>query len=290
MRSMPRSPFAAGKRYDPRAMARQYVHLDSRTLAYFDSAPGDHEAPVLVLIHAFPLGAGMWEGQVKALPEGWRLIAPDLRGFGGSTIAEPDDNPSIDDYATDVIDMLHHLGIERPVVGGLSMGGYVAMAMLRRAPVIARGVILANTRAGADSSEGRANRRGMLAVLDREGASGVAREMMPKLLGTTTLDTRPDVEPFVRRLIKQQSPGAVRGAVQRMMSRPDSMSTIAALMVPTLIIAGDEDVLTPQDDAGKMAAALPMAELVVLPRTGHLSNLEQPQLFNDTLRAFLSRL
>ncbi len=271
-------------------MARQYVHLDSRTLAYFDSAPADRAARVLILIHAFPLGAGMWEGQVKALPDGWRLIAPDVRGFGGSTIAEPDDNPTIDDYAADVIDMVGELGIASAVVGGLSMGGYVAMAVLRRAPALANAVILADTRASADTSEGRANRRSMLAVLDREGASGVAREMMPKLLGKTTLEERADVEPIVRRLIKGQSTAAIRGAIQRMMSRPDSTDVIASLAVSTLIIVGDEDVLTPPDDARKLAAAAAKAELVVLPRAGHLSNLEQPQLFNDAVRAFLSRL
>ena len=232
----------------------------------------------------------MWEGQVKALPDGWRLLAPDLRGFGGSTMPVPDENPSIDDYAADVIDLLKELRIQSAVIGGLSMGGYVTMAVLRRAPELAHGVILADTRASADSPEGRANRRSMLALLNREGASGVARDMMPKLLGRTTLEQRQDLEPFVRRLIKQQSSAAIRGAVQRMMSRPDSNDVIQRLSVPTLIIVGDEDVLTPPDDARNIAAAYDKAELIVIPGAGHLSNLEQPQPFNDAVRAFLSRL
>src|SRR5262245_7955167 len=113
-------------------MPRQYVHHDSRTISYFDSAPTARDARVFVLIHAFPLGAGMWEGQLKALPAGWRPIAPDLRGFGGSSIADPDDNPSMDDFASDVLDVLKDLNISSAVIGGCPMGGYAAFGVLRR--------------------------------------------------------------------------------------------------------------------------------------------------------------
>jgi pimeloyl-ACP methyl ester carboxylesterase len=271
-------------------MQRQYVHVNARTIAYFDSSPGDRTSNVVVLIHAFPLGAAMWEGQVKALPQGWRLVAPDLRGFGGSTLPEPDDSPAIDDYAADVVDLLRALGVSSAVVGGLSMGGYVTLAVLRRASALARAVILADTRAGADSLEGRANRRSMLALVDREGPSGVARDMLPKLLGKTSFEERDHLEALVRRLIKQQSPAAVRGAILRIMERPDSFATLEAIEVPTLIIAGDEDVLTPVEEAQKMLAAAPGAQLVVLPRTGHLANLEDPDAFNGVVCQFLSRL
>ena len=271
-------------------MPRQYVHEDSRTISYFDSAPAARDARVVVLIHAFPLGAGMWEGQLKALPPGWRLIAPDLRGFGGSSISDPDDSPAMDDYAADVLDVLKHLNVTSAVIGGCSMGGYATFAVLRQAPGFARAVILVDTRATADSSEGRAQRREMLAVVDREGLTGVAREMMPKLLGRTTLQERPDVEPLVRRLIKQHSAPALRGALRRMMLRPDSTAVLRELDVPVLIVVGDEDVLTPPDDSRKMAASTKKAQLVVLPRTGHLSNLEQPRAFNDAISAFLCQL
>lgn len=271
-------------------MQRQYVHVDSRTIAYLDSAPGDRSARVVVLTHAFPLGAAMWESQAQALPPGWRLLAPDLRGFGGSTIASPDDNPTIDDYATDVLDVLRELGVASAVVGGLSMGGYVTFAVLRRQPALASGVILADTRANPDTPEGRANRRGMLALVDREGSSGVVREMMPLLVGKTTRDDRPTVEPLVRRLIKQQSSAAIRGAILRMMARPAAFDVLQGVHVPTLIIVGDEDVLTPVEESRKMQAAVSQAELAVMPRTGHLANLEQPLLFNGLVRQFLARL
>jgi 3-oxoadipate enol-lactonase len=130
----------------------------------------------------------------------------------------------------------------------------------------------------------------MLALLEREGPSGVARDMMPKLLGRTTLDERHEIEPFVRRLIKQQSAAALRGGILRMMSRPDSTSMLQQLTVPTLIIVGTEDVLTPPDDARKMASLAPQAQLVEIPQAGHLPNLEDPRAFNDALAAFLAAL
>jgi 3-oxoadipate enol-lactonase len=170
------------------------------------------------------------------------------------------------------------------------MGGYVTFAVARRAPALVRGVVLANTRAGADTLEGRANRKSLLAVAEREGASGVAREMMPKLLGRTSIEHRSDVESNIRRLIKQQSTAAIRGAILRMMERPDSFPTLEQLTVPALVIAGEEDALMPGDEARKMADALSKAELVVLPRTGHLSNVEDAAAFNAALTAFLSRL
>src|SRR6187402_3512491 len=183
-------------------MTRQYCHIGSRTIAYLDSAPGDSSLRTYVLLHAFPLGANQWEPQMRSIPEGWRLITPDLRGFGGSTELDAPSALSMADYADDIVDLLEELGVKRAVIGGCSMGGYAALALLQLRPDLFEGLVLANTRAGADSPEARANRRNMLALVDREGPSGVARDMMPKLLGKTTRDSRPDVEPLVRRLIK----------------------------------------------------------------------------------------
>jgi pimeloyl-ACP methyl ester carboxylesterase len=271
-------------------MHRLYAHLHGRTISYLDSAHTDTDARVLLLLHAFPLGAGMWEGQVNALPPGWRIIAPDVRGFGGSTIDDPDDHPRLEDYARDAIDLLHDLEVSTAVVGGLSMGGYVALAIARRQPSVVTALLLADSRASADTPEGRANRRSMLALVDREGPSGVARDMMPKLLGDTTRESRPTIEPLVRRLIKQQSPAAIRGAILRMMERPDSFDVLQSLTVPVAIIVGDEDTLTPVDDSRRMQAAARASELFVLPQTGHLANLERPDLFNDIVRGFLARV
>ena len=271
-------------------MTRQYSHISSRTIAYLDSAPGDTTQRALVLLHAFPIGANLWEPQIRHIPKGWRLITPDLRGFGGSTEVDSVSALSISDYADDVIDLLQELGIKRAVIGGCSMGGYAALALYQKAPQLFDGLVLANTRAGADSPESRANRRNMLALVDREGPSGVAREMMPKLLGKTTHETKPDAEATVRRLIKQQSPVAVRGAIHRMMHRPDSTALLAQVSVPTLVITGAEDEMIPVEESRRMASAIRGAKLVIIPGAGHLANLEQPEAFNDALTGFLAAL
>ncbi len=271
-------------------MTRQYCHIGSRTIAYLDSAPGESQLRTCVLLHAFPIGASLWEPQLRSVPSGWRFIAPDLRGFGGSTELDTITNASIGDYAQDAIDLLDELGVGRVIIGGASMGGYVAFAFLQAAADRVDGVILANTRAGADSPESRANRRNMLAVLDREGPSGVAREMMPRLLGKTTHETNPEAEPFVRRLIKQQSSMAIRTAIHRMMHRPDSTPLLLSITAPTLIITGEEDALIPVEESQAMASAVTGATLVIVPRAGHLANLEQPDAFNKALHEFLATL
>lgn len=271
-------------------MTRQYSHIGSRTIAYLDSAPGQGDLRALVLLHAFPIGANLWEPQIKSLPPGWRLITPDLRGFGGSTELDSSSALSMADYAHDVIDLLDELAIKRAVIGGCSMGGYATLALYQSRPEMFDGLVLANTRAGADSPEARANRRNMLALVDREGPSGVAREMMPKLLGKTTHETKPDAEATVRRLIKQQSTAAVRAAIQRMMHRADSTALLAQVSVPTLVITGAEDEMIPVEESRRIAGAIRGARLVIVPGAGHLANLEQPEAFNAALNDFLAAL
>jgi len=271
-------------------MTRQYCHIGTRTIAYLDSAPGHDDLRALVLLHAFPIGANLWEPQMRAVPQGWRLITPDLRGFGGSTELDSLGALSIADYADDAVDLLGELGITRAVIGGCSMGGYATLALYQSAPQLFDGLVLANTRAGADSPESRANRRNMLAVVDREGPSGIARDMMPKLIGKTTTESNSTVEAFVRRLIKQQSPVAIRSAIHRMMHRPDSTPLLAQISVPTLVITGVEDEMIPVEESRRMASAVRGAKLVIVPGAGHLANLEQPEAFNDALNAFLAAL
>jgi pimeloyl-ACP methyl ester carboxylesterase len=272
-------------------VVRQYLQFGPRTLAYLDSDPAASDKPVLVLAHAFPLGAQMWEPQFKGAFWGWRILAPDLRGFGGSTDDRSDGvDPSIDDYADDMAGLVREVAGAPVVLGGLSMGGYAAFAVMRRTPTLVRGLILADTRAGADSLEGRAARKAMLTLLEREGPQGVARDMMPKLLGATTREQNPDAEETVRRLIKRQSPNGIRDAIVRMMERPDSTPLLPAITIPTLVLVGEEDTLTPPAESEAIAAALPNASLVRIAGAGHLSNVERSQAFEASVEGFLGGL
>lgn len=272
-------------------MVRQYLQLGSRTLSYLDNAPDATGQPVLVLVHAFPMGSGMWEPQFRGAFHGWRILAPDLRGFGGSTDERAEHvDPSIDDYAEDVIGLIREVAHGPVALCGLSMGGYASLAVVRRAPQLVRALILADTRATADTLEGRARRKAMLTVLEHDGPQGVAREMMPNLVGASTKAANPGVEETLRLLIKRQSPAAIRDAIVRMMERPDSTPLLPTIQVPTLVIVGDEDTLTPPSDAEAMVAALPHASLVRIAGAGHMTNLEQGQAFEASIDDFLAGL
>jgi len=233
----------------------------------------------LVLLHAFPLSADQWLPQLHRVPQGWRFIAPDLRGFRGTGAAFEDPGLhglSIDDYAGDVLALLTHLEIERAVVGGLSMGGYVAFGMLRQAPARVSGLLLANTRSIPDSDESRAGRDRMITLALEEGPAGVAREMVPKLVGETTKKMQPDLTEAVRRLIMMNSAEGIAVALSALRDRPDSTPLLSSIDFPTLIIGGAEDAIIPAAEAQAMHKAVPWSSLVMLPHAGHLSNLEDP--------------
>jgi 3-oxoadipate enol-lactonase len=258
-------------------------------LRYLEAAPSNtadkRSRGVLVLLHAFPLNARMWEGQLALAERGWRVIVPQLRGFddGAGDLAAM----SMDDYAGDVIDLLDALHIKQAVIGGLSMGGYVAFGILRYAARYVHGLILADTRPQADTPEGVAGRKKMLELVQTKGPSAIADEMLPKLLGAGTRASRPDVVERVRALILASSADAIAGGIRAMMSRSDSTPLLASIHVPTLIVVGEEDVITPRALSEDMQRAIGGSELSVIPGAGHLSNLEQPAAFDAAVARFL---
>jgi 3-oxoadipate enol-lactonase len=248
----------------------------------------------LILIHAFPLHSGMWEPQLAAAPAGWRLIAPDLPGFGppspaaDGTPAEP--ASSIDAHAEAVGALLDHLGIPRAVMAGNSLGGYVTFALLRRRPELAGALVLADTRPQADTEEGRAGRTTMQALVRREGAAALAREMIPRLLGDDTRRERPAIVERVRTLVESNAADALVGALEAMKTRPDSTSLLARIRVPALIVVGEQDRVTPVEVSEEMHRAIAGSRLAIIAGAGHLPSLEQPGRFNAELAGFLQQL
>jgi pimeloyl-ACP methyl ester carboxylesterase len=241
---------------------------------------------VLVLLHAFPLNAHMWDGQLALAEGGWRVIAPQFRGVDGAAGDPP--ATSVDDYAGDVIDLLDALHVQTAVIGGLSLGGYVAFAILRLAARYVEGLILADTRPQGDTPEGVEGRKRLLKLVLDKGPSAVADEMLPKLLGETTRSTRPEVVARVRSLILANSADAIGGAIRALMTRPDSTPLLSSIHVPTLIVVGNEDTVTPPDVAEDLHRGIHGSELTAIIGAGHLSNVEQPELFNTALARFLA--
>jgi len=227
----------------------------------------------------------MFEAQLALADHGWRVIAPQLRGFDGAASDPP--ASSIDDYAADVIDLLDALHVDEAVIGGVSMGGYIAFAMFRHAARYFQGLILADTRSQADTPEALDGRRKMLQLVQEKGPAAVAVEMIPKLLGETTRRTRPEIVDQVRALVLANSTEAIAGAIRALMTRPDSTPLLPTIHVPALILVGDEDVVTPTPAAEELHRGVAGSQLTIVPAAGHLSNLEQPGAVNAALAHFL---
>jgi pimeloyl-ACP methyl ester carboxylesterase len=244
---------------------------------------------VVVLLHAFPLCRTMWQPQLTALQGDFRVLTPDLRGFGGSSPF--DGKPSVDQMADDIADLLDALGIkDKVVVGGVSMGGYVSMAFARRHASRLRGLILADTRAEADDATMRAARDEMLAFIQTHSMLDVIDRMLPKLVSPATLANRPDIVDQVRQSAAKLKIAGILAAWEALRDRPDARPGLANIRVPTLALAGSNDELTPPSVLQRIASAISGAQFIEIPGAGHLSNLEQPARFNAELLRFVNSL
>jgi 3-oxoadipate enol-lactonase len=257
--------------------------VDDTAIAFDDVGTG---LP-LVFLPGFPLNRTMWDPQVGALVADCRCIPIDLRGFGDTVASEP---YSMDRYADDVAGVLDTLQIERAVIVGHSMGGYVAFALWRRHRARVRALVLANTRATPDTIETIERRRMMIETAMEQGSSAVANMQIAGLMGKTSRDRRPDVYDAMHRMMAQAPVEGIIGALEAMIERPDSTPTLATLDVPTLIIAGDEDVIIPPREARALQAAIPGSRLEILKQSGHLSNVERPAAFNTVVSEFVGSL
>jgi 3-oxoadipate enol-lactonase len=267
------------------------TRINNISLAYDDHGMG---LPVIFL-HAFPLNRQMWEGEVQALlvDQCYRLVRLDWRGFGESAITSSPMKPVISTmvmFADDVAGLMDHLGIQQAVICGLSMGGYAAFAFAHKYPERLRGLILADTRPGNDTPEAQANRENLAQLAESQGNTAIANLQLPRLLSDNTHQHNPAVETRVRQFIETASPQGIAAASRGMAVRTDASDILSQLNCPTLVIAGEEDILTPPQVMQEFAAQMPHANFVTIPHAGHLSNLEQPVIFIQAVREFLQTL
>jgi len=272
-------------------MPRHQVSIGQRHIGYLSAetpSPGSPRQPLrnLIFLHAFPLNASMWQPQLDAVSAGWRVIAPDYRGFSESSPPSP---ATMNDLAGDLVDLLDRLEIHEAVVAGCSMGGYVAFELLASAPNYVKGLVLVDTRAGADTEEGKAGRRKMLEKVEKEGARAIADEMTPKLLGASTQRSRPDLVTHVHAMISAANPKAIAMAVNAMMGRKDMTPTLGHIKVPTLIVAGGEDTLIPLAAMQEMHGAIKGSQFQTIEAAGHLPSVERPAAFDAVLQQFLKQ-
>jgi 3-oxoadipate enol-lactonase len=272
-------------------MQEQKSDIHGFSMAYTDRGEG---RPVL-FIHGYPLNRSLWQPQFEGVSGAARLIAPDLRGFGDSQAApglEPDPQTySMDLFADDCLALLDDLGIDsRVVVCGLSMGGYITFALVRDHPERVAGLVLAATRAKADTPEAKSKRDEAIRLAREKGAGAIAESMRAKLLSPHTYANKPDVVDKAVKIMEQSSVAGIIGALNGMKARPDSRSLLPEIKAPVLLLQGQDDQIIPAEEIASMQKAIPHSKLVSIPEAGHLLNLEQPEMFNRTLLDFIHSL
>ncbi|MGQ0553573.1 MAG: alpha/beta fold hydrolase [Planctomycetota bacterium] len=273
------------------------IRTHDRVIAFEDS--GGSGIPLL-LVHGFPLDRSIWSAQVRELGDVARVIAPDLRGFGESpwtpdshAAAAPPARPpamALDDYAQDLALLLDALKIQSVVLGGVSMGGYIALAFQRLFPERLRGLLLIDTRSGPDSAAARQARDDAVALVRSQGAPAVAAQMLDKMLTPATLQKDVTLRRALLNLMSAQPVEGVVAALVALRDRPDAGPSLANIAVPVLVISGAADTLIPPSESEALTAAIPGARLALIPAAGHLPNYEQPAAFNQLVREFLGTL
>lgn len=264
-----------------------FLQLDEVQIYFRDIGPRD-AATTVVLLHGFPLQSDMWQFQEPALSEKYRLILPDLRGHGRSSVTTG--TVGMDVMADDVAKLLDFAQIEQAVICGLSMGGYVAWEFWQRYPQKTLGLMLCDTRSVADTEEVARARHMMAAQVVTEGAAMAAKSMLPKLLAAETHQQQPAVVQLVEQMILATDPQGIAATQRGMAGRRDFTATLPEIDVPSLVICGSEDGISPPAEMAQIGNALPRAEFVEIPNAGHLAPLEQPTTVNEAMLRFLANV
>jgi pimeloyl-ACP methyl ester carboxylesterase len=243
----------------------------------------------ILFIHGFPFDNQMWRHQVAALAE-WPRIVPDLWGAGLVNVRAATPGYSLAQYATDQIRTLDDLAVDAVVVCGQSMGGYIIFELIRTFPDRVSAAILCNTKASADSEQAKRGRDAMAEKAVREGTPAIAAELVPKLLARATRESRPPVVREVTTMIERQPVYGMVGTLRALRDRPDSTPLLKQIRVPVLVVAGDDDQISPAEGMQEMARTIPGAQFVVISQAGHLAPLEQPTAVNEAIKSFLAQL
>ncbi len=260
------------------------AHINGISLSYNDTGQG----PAVLLLHGFPLSRNMWNPQEKALVEaGFRFVTPDLRGFGESDAPEGPYSMSL--FSDDVVALLDHLKIDRAVIGGMSMGGYILLDLLERYPERVVAAVFITTRSTADSETVKTDRRALLERTKNNGARAMAEIASSILLGGETLEHNPQLVRTVYRWMTATDIRGIEGALYALLSRKDYSSLLDAFDLPSLVIGAEQDSAVQPEDIHALAEGLPDSELCMIARAGHMANLEQPEAFNECLLCFLRR-
>lgn len=245
-----------------------------------------HGLPV-VFIHGFPFNHSMWELQIKNLPTSFRVIAYDIRGLGKSDIGTGES--SIDKHADDLIGLLDDLKIDKAVVCGLSMGGYIALRAIEKYPERFKGLVLCDTKSESDTEEARQKRFDSIKKIESEGTLDFSRDFVKKVLSKKTIETKPKLVAELEHKILENSSQGIISAQKAMAMRSDTTSILKKIKVPTLVMVGEQDEVTPLAAAQSLKEKIPNAYLEIVPGAGHMSNLENPKAFNEKLISFLNR-
>jgi 3-oxoadipate enol-lactonase len=257
--------------------------IKGTNLAFVDRGKGTP----LLLVHGFPLDHSMWDGQIEALSARHRVIAPDLRGFGQSGVSEG--VVTMDQFAGDLVDLIDFLGIDKVVLCGLSMGGYIALEFWRKYAHRLRALILCDTRAKNDTPEAAANRFVVAEKVLREGSNIVADAMIPKLFSPITMQEQPHLAEKIKQVIDRTDPRGIAAAALGMAQRADFIAELPRIGCPALVIVGQSDAISPVAEMQAIAKAVPNAEFIIIPQAGHMAPMEQPQAVNAAIERFLKQ-